>query len=63
MTAKELAELVRKTRAAQVRYFKERDNLGECKSLERTLDEAVASVLSPTPDLFGGAFVRPEDAK
>ena len=45
MTAQELARLVQRTRDAQRHYFRHRDNLDECKALERELDVAAAAVL------------------
>lgn len=44
---------VQKCRAAQKRYFRQRDNLTECKGLEAAVDEQ-AEILSGqrTPGLF-----------
>lgn len=55
MTAKDLADLVRRMRQAQKRYFTLRDtgSLEESKKLEREVDAACAEALdSRQPSLF-----------
>jgi hypothetical protein len=37
-----VAAAAEKMRAAQVHYFRHRDNLGDCKQLERRLDDLLA---------------------
>lgn len=43
MTPEEFYGLVEKMRAAQRHFFTHRDNLRECKALERRVDEAIAA--------------------
>lgn len=51
MTVNELAALVEKMRAAQRRYFRHKDNLSDCKALERDVDAAIERIAAG-PDLF-----------
>jgi len=44
----ELRKLARQVRAAQKQYFRLRDNLEECKALERRLDGELAGGTQPT---------------
>jgi hypothetical protein len=46
--------LVEKCRAAQKRYFRDRDNLQECKGLERLVDQMLAA-RHAGPTLFDDA--------
>jgi hypothetical protein len=49
----DFAKLVQAMREAQKRYFRQRDNLDECKSLERDVDRAAKSIIEPKqPTLF-----------
>lgn len=48
----EFVQLVAKMRKAQKAYFRERNNLDECKQLEKAVDRAIEEITRP-PDLFG----------
>jgi hypothetical protein len=52
MNAPEFFHLVREMREAQNRYFAKRDNLDQCKGLERRVDQEL-KVLLGEPQLFG----------
>lgn len=56
MDAIEFAKLVHQMRTAQKRYFAHRDNLDECKKLERIVDQCAKQILEPKhPTLFDEA--------
>jgi hypothetical protein len=53
MNDREFRALVEKMRAAQRRYFRQRDNLADAKALERDVDDAIeAFVQAEQPRLF-----------
>lgn len=51
MSHDEFLSLVEKMRVAQRRYFAQKDNLEDCKALERQVDRAIARRREP-PGLF-----------
>lgn len=54
MDAIEFAKLVQQMRDAQKRYFAHRDNLDDCKKLERIVDQCAKQIVEPKqPTLFG----------
>jgi hypothetical protein len=55
MTDSDFRALVRRMRAAQRRYFARRDNLDECKQLERAVDEEARE----QPGLFDVPKAKP----
>jgi hypothetical protein len=51
VNAPEFFQSVREMREAQRRYFKQRDNLPQCKALEARVDAVLAYLIGP-PQLF-----------
>jgi hypothetical protein len=60
MTFDEFVSLVRRVRDAQRRYFSRKDNLEDCKALERQLDAEVKRHAEPL-GLFGPLAPGPYD--
>lgn len=59
MNDSDFRALVRRMRAAQKRYFAKRDNIEECKQLERAVDEEARE----QPSLFDAPPARPDATK